>query len=182
MLCNIKPLSQQNTHACGVRVLLAQRLYITQHSPLCRVKSTNYNSNLYKWKIRDTDICEFCKSSEKDTIIHALCRCSVTKTFLTDVFDLIDPCKVFAHKIETEDFVFGVHDSALNLMFMLAKKAIIRTRTYKQFNSPQSLYRNILRRVISDKATLSEIQFHLKWQHYYHLIYQSEQYRKAFIL
>ena len=41
LLRNINPLSKQDTNAEGARVLFALRVCITQHSPLCRVKSTN---------------------------------------------------------------------------------------------------------------------------------------------
>ena len=102
--------------------------------------------------------------------------------FLTEVFDLIDPERRFTQGIAVENFVFGVHDSALNLMFLLIKKAIIRSRTYKQSNSASSLYRNILRRIISDKAVLSDKNFQQKWQNFTHLIHQSELYLNSFIL
>ena len=135
--------------------------------------------NLFKWKISNSDICEFCESGEKDTIVHALSKCALTRLFLTDVFELIDPYKRSVQCIDIEKFIFGVHDSALNLMFLRIKKAIIRSRTYKQYNSPSVLYRNVLRRISFDKAA---IKFQQKWQEYCHLIYQSELYINAVLL
>ena len=106
----------------------------------------------------------------------------VTIVFLTEVFDLLDPEKRFTQGIAVENFAFGVHDSALNLMVLLIKKAIIRSRTHKQNNSDSSLYSNILRRFISDKAVLSDKNFQHMWQNYTHLIHQSELYLNSYIL
>ena len=55
----------------------------------------NCNKNLFKWKISNSKICEFCKSGKKDTIVHALGKCALTRKFLNDVFELIDPQKLF---------------------------------------------------------------------------------------
>ena len=140
----------------------------------------NCNANLFKWNISSTDICELCGAGEKDSIIHVLSKCAVTKLFLSDVFDMIDPNQRFVHSIDIESFIFGVHDSALNLMFLLIKKAIIGSRSYKQYNSPAVLYRNVLRRILSDRSTLTDIKFQQKWQEYSHLIYESELYRNSF--
>ena len=142
----------------------------------------NCNKNLFKWKISNSEICEFCKSGEKDTIVHALGKCALTRKFLNDVFELIDPQKLFVQNIDIENFIFGVHDSALNLMLLLMKKAIISSRTYKQYNSPSVLYRKILRRIVSDKAALTSIKFQQKWQGYSQLTCQSELYINAFTL
>ena len=120
----------------------------------------NCDVNLFKWKISSKEICEFCESGEKDTIVHALSKCTVTNTFLTDVFELVDPHKRLVQCIE---FIFGVQDSALNLMFLIIKRVIIRSRTYKQYNLPTVLHRNILRRIICDKAALTDIKCQQKW-------------------
>ena len=139
----------------------------------------NCNANLFRWNISTTEICEFCESGEKDTIVHALSKCTSTRMFLNNVFELIDPHKRSVQSIDIDNFIFGVQDSAMNLMLLLIKKAIIRSRTYKQYNSPSVLFRNVLRRIIADKAALTDTKFQQKWQEYNHLIIQSELYINA---
>ena len=74
----------------------------------------NCNGNLYKWKISDTDLCEFCNLSVKDNIVHALYECPSTAKALVSIFSLIDRDRLF-------DFVpFFFFFSAL-ISFSMAK-------------------------------------------------------------
>ena len=42
---------------------------------------TNCKSNLYKWKITENDLCDFCLTSTKDDVLHSLGECDSTKMF-----------------------------------------------------------------------------------------------------
>lgn len=136
----------------------------------------NCNSNLFKWKISITDVCQFCDSKAIDTTLHALYECPSTKKVLKDTFRLIDENKTFTpEKIE---FVFGVEDTALNLIFILIKRAIIQCRTHTKICYPQSILKTILHRIIIDHDTLNKIQFQSKWHNYDFLVKKAIELRK----
>ena len=97
----------------------------------------NCNTNLFKWKISYSEICEFCEPDEKYTIGHALSKCAKTRLFLTDVFELIYPYKRSVQCIDIEQFIFGVQDSALNLMFLLIKKLLSEADHISNIIHPQ---------------------------------------------
>ena len=82
----------------------------------------NCNGNLYKWKISDTDLCECCNLSVKDTVVHALYEYPSTAKALVSIFALLYPDRLFSLHVDVFDFIFGVQDLALNLMFLLIKK------------------------------------------------------------
>ena len=69
---------------------------------------TNCKSNLYKWKITENDLCDFCLTSTKDDVLHSLGECYSTKCFLTNVFTLLDPQDLFSKAMAIGDFVLGV--------------------------------------------------------------------------
>ena len=92
---------------------------------------TNCRANLNKWNIAPTDICEFGNEKVTDDIVHALFNCANTKQSIPEVFAIIDPSQNFCQTIESEEFIFGVNEPALNTIFLLLKQYIINTRTYK---------------------------------------------------
>ena len=131
---------------------------------------TNCRANLNKWNIAPTDICEFCNENVKDDIVHALFNCANTKKCIQEVFAIIDPSQNFCQTIESEEFIFGVKEPALNTIFLLLKQYIMNTRTYKSVFSPNVLLKRVLRRIYSDKVTQSEANFNKKWGRYQDLI------------
>ena len=136
----------------------------------------NCKSNLFKWKISEDDICEFCKTSEKDDIIHALFRCDHTKQFLTEIFRRIDPFSTCFGKLEIESFLFGVEDPAQNVIILVLKKYILNVRTYKLQFSINNVMRQIFRRIVLDLKTMSWERFIIKWQSFQNLIEQAQNY------
>ena len=51
--------------------LLALQFKIIHHITTC-------SENLYKWKITQSDKCDYCNNGEKDSMIHALTQCEFT--------------------------------------------------------------------------------------------------------
>ena len=136
----------------------------------------NCKTNLYKWKISEDDICEFCKTSEKDNIIHALCKCDHTKQFLTEVFKKIDPFSTCFGEMEIQSFLFGVEDPAQNVIILVLKKYILNVRTYKLHFSINNIMRQIFRRIILDSKMMNLDRFIKKWQCFQDLIEQAQNY------
>ena len=106
----------------------------------------NCRSNLRKWNISDSDTCEFCLHDVPDNIIHALCQCEYSTKFVTDIFSLIDPQNDCANTIQNADFLFGVDDPALNVVFLILKKYIMNVRTDKNTFSLNNAMNQIYRR------------------------------------
>ncbi len=81
-----------------------------------------------------------------------------------------------------ESFIFGVQGSALNLMFLIIKRAILQSRTYKSICFTRVVLKDIYKRIICDISNLNVIQFDEKWGEYKHLIDQAVTYKKSNIL
>ena len=69
---------------------------------------TNCVVNLCKWKISDSDRCEYC--SIQDTMIHAFTECPSTLQGIREVLDIIDPYKKCQKKLQnlTSFLVFRI--------------------------------------------------------------------------
>ena len=137
---------------------------------------TNCKSNLHKWKISENDICEFCESNKRDDIIHAFCECEHTKQFLSNAFQWIDPQERFSRQMEVENVLFGVDDSALNVIILLLKKYILNARTYKLKLTMAYISQQIFRRIVLDKKTMRLEHFTKKWQNFQNLVEQAQNY------
>ena len=67
------------------------------------------NNLLYKWKLKETNLCSYCYV-EPETLIHIFCHCHVTKTFYCRINDYLRQCNVVLPEL-TEQFVpYGVTD------------------------------------------------------------------------
>ena len=137
---------------------------------------TNCKSNLYKWEISNSDLCDFCATAKKDDLFHSLGECESTNHFLSNVFSRLDPQKSFCKDIALEEFVFGVEKPALNTIFLVIKKYILNVRTYKLNYSVDYVLQEIFRRIILDMRRLKRCTFLNKWQNYQRLIDQATLY------
>ena len=63
-----------------------QNIEVSQYRLLQRALVTNVH--LFKWKIRENDLCTFC-SLAKETISHVIFQCEVVQNLWTKVFDFI---------------------------------------------------------------------------------------------
>ena len=136
----------------------------------------NCKSNLHKWNISEGDICEFCKTSEKDEIIHALCKCEHTKQFLKEIFRKIDPFNTCLGIMQMESFLFGVEDPAQNVIILLIKKYILNVRTFKLKFSINNIMNQIFTRIVLESKTMIWESFFNKWQGFQNLIEQAQKY------
>ena len=93
----------------------------------------NCRSNLRKWTISDSDTCEFCLHDIPDNIVHALFQCEYSTKFLTDIFSLIDPRNDYVNTIQIADFLFGVDDPALNVIFFYFKEIYYECANLKKY-------------------------------------------------
>ena len=107
---------------------------------------------------------------------HALCQCEYSTKFLTDIFSLIDPLNDYANTIQITDFLFGVDDPALNVVFLILKKYIMNVRTYKNTFSLSNAMNQIYRRIMLENKVLKSELFSCKWQRYQHIVNQAQIY------
>ena len=124
---------------------------------------TNCAVNLCKWNVIDSERCEYC--NVQNSMIHSFVECPATRQGIKDVFEIIDPYnKKSIEEITTLDFIFGVQNSALNLIILILKKYIIHIRSFKQAFIPNVVVKQILQRVRIDEKTLRIETFLSKWQ------------------
>ena len=69
-------------------------------------------------------------------------------------------------QIQCEKIIFGVKDSALNLLFLIIKKDLIETRTYKRKVSFNSIENEILRKIYVDRIKMNISKFRSKWNNF----------------
>ena len=127
----------------------------------------------------EDDICEFCKTSEKDNIIHALCKCDHTKQFLTEIFRQVDPFSTCLGRLPAESFLFGVEDPAQNVIILLIKKYILNVRTYKLKFILNNVMHQIFTRIVLESKTMRQEKFTNKWQGFPNLVQQAKYYWNA---
>ena len=136
---------------------------------------TNCGVNLKKWGIRDSDLCLFCDENVSDTLVHALVDCKKSRELIEDVFDLLNT-NYLLDNITQEEYLFGVNDPACNLLCLTIKSYLYRKRMLNDGFSVRELLNDIYKRVITDKHTLSDGQFHTKWGEHELLLELSLQY------
>ncbi len=75
------------------------------------------NEKLYKWKLKDKELCSFCQE-EIETIEHIFLECEVTKHFVHKVLKWCQDQASIVLPITTEQLLFG-NKSILILDFIL---------------------------------------------------------------
>ena len=108
--------------------------------------------------------------------MHALCECDYTKQFLSDAFKLIYPQERFLWQMDNETFLFGVDDSAQNVIILLLKKYILNATTYRLKFTTAYIIQHFLKRTIPDKKTMRLEQFTKKWETFQNLVEQAQNY------
>ena len=119
----------------------------------------NCKSNLHKWKITENDVCKFYSSNKRDDLIHALCKCEYTQHFLDNIFRKIDHANRFSGRMEIEDFLFGLEDSAQNVILLLIKRYILNVRTHKLRFLIIHIFQQIYKRIMLDRKMMSSVKF-----------------------
>ena len=134
---------------------------------------TNCRENLKRWNLSNDEICEFCDLKINDNLKHSLFECEFSKIIINEVFQLLSFQKERLSQIQCEEFIFGVEDSALNLVFLIIKKRLIEARTYKRKVSINSIENEILKRIYVDRMKMNICKFRRKWDNFPELVNQS---------
>lgn len=139
----------------------------------------NNGTNLHKWGIRNTPNCIICKKDISDSLIHALVQCEITCVWLDNIFEVIDQNNNLRN-ISREEFIFGVDDCATNLIYLIIKKHISDLRGYQKPFNAEILLRELYKRIIADKNSLTDMSFSVKWAQYTWLVTKSLQYYQEY--
>ena len=130
----------------------------------CKTDKTLYMFN--------STTCEFCSHDIPDDIVHALCQCEYSTKFLTDIFSLIDRQNDYVNTVQIADFLLGVDNPALNVIFL--KKYIMKVRSYKNTFSLNNAMNQIYRRIMLENKVVKSELFSCKWQSYHHIVNQAQ--------
>lgn len=92
------------------------------------------NTDLYKWKLKDTAYCTFCHN-ELETLQHLLLDCNLIKQFWNQVQVWVSNESGIYIDVGKEEIIFGYRDEfsdLFDLILMLGKKYIYSTRCNNQ--------------------------------------------------
>ena len=113
-----------NLYKCTTCMSLRAFQYFVMHRAIVT------NTKLYKWKIKDSAACSFCKQ-HPESILHLLWECNITSTLWTEIF-------TWLNTVTDAFIVFSPHEILLgsgydnmtlyDLVFMVAKKYIYACR------------------------------------------------------
>ena len=143
---------------------------------------TNGREILKRWSLANDEICEVCDLKINDNLQHSLCECEFSKILINKVFQLLSFQKKRLSQIQCEEFIVGVGDSTLNLVFLIIKKRLIEARTYRRKVSINSIENEILKRIYVDGLKMNICKFRRKWNNFPELVNQSCNYfKKLFI-
>ena len=137
---------------------------------------TNCRENLKRWNLANDEICEFCDLKINDNLKHSLFEREFSKIIINEVFQQLSFKKERILQIQCEEFIFGVEDSALNLVFVIKKKRLIEARTYKGKMSINSIENEILKRIYVDRMKMNTCKFRRKWDNFPELVNMSSDY------
>ena len=87
----------------------------------------NNNSNLYKWKIKDTDTCTYCNEQAPDNVVHEFTGCSWSRRVIVQIARELNLLSEFK-KITKTEFIFGVNDPSINNIILIIKQKIHMVR------------------------------------------------------
>ena len=136
---------------------------------------TNCNANLFKWKIKDSDKCTLCSENECDTIMHSLVNCNHSKNIIQTTLQSLAQYSTIPFDINPMEFIFGSHDRALNMIYLILKKHIIRIRASNQQINKNIILNDIYRRIIIEKRkNAPPYKFESKWSEYDQLVQHAE--------
>ena len=131
---------------------------------------------MYKWKIKDTNLCSFCDTESPDDVVHEFTTCSWTRRAIAEVARNLGLTSKFRH-ITKKDLIFGVEESSLNNILLILKRVIHTTRQNESVFNVEILKKEKYKRIISDEKTLNANKFKSKWSKHNTLLTEA----KAFI-
>lgn len=125
-------------------------------------------TNLYKWKLRESDKCSHC--SDRDTITHCLFSCPTTRAWLNEIYAYLEYHGIRTGNMDVRQFMFGTQSKPLNLILTIVKYYIWKVRHHNLKFNLNSIRYEIYKRLIADKNRLTEITFDIKWSQYSEII------------
>ena len=124
----------------------------------------NNGSNLYKWKIRDSNLCEICGKAV-DTIVHEMIDCNSTANILNLLSSDLNFGNSLKNLTKTE-FIFGCSDPAKNHILLILKYVIHISRQSQFPFNHKVLCSEIYKRIIVDRQQLKTTVFNKKWKNF----------------
>ena len=101
--------------------------------------------------------------------MHSLVNCETTKLWMKNTFDLLTYRNCKKPNFNEQEFIFGVQDQALNIIFLIIKYYIILQRGINESFLPHLIIQEIRNRISIDKKNLREPSFKEKWANYLQL-------------
>ena len=119
--------------------------------------------NLFRWSISNSDKCLECGAV--DTTWHMFCSCPESVTAIRKIFKVLH-----ISYFDAVQFLCGDYDPATNLIFLIIKWHIWKSRFYEEFLNIKSILTRIQHHIKLDKRLLSEAKFTQKWSSYEFLV------------
>ena len=120
------------------------------------------NKNLEKWGVKNSELCESCsQEDQEDTLWHSLCECPSSVNIMTEITTLLN-----LQQFDAKSFIFGTNDKALNLLLLIAKHMIWRSRFFtRQFKISEYIAEAKLH-ITADANKMSDAKFVNKWENF----------------
>lgn len=121
----------------------------------------NVNSNLYKWKLKDSAKCNSCE--HEDSLLHNLLRCKYTREWINEMIEYLNSYAGIYVCFTEHEYIFGCKNPALNHIFLIMKYIIWSLKNFeKPFNLNVFRY-NMYKRIKAEEMYKSEVKFNMKW-------------------
>ena len=141
----------------------------------------NNNSNLFKWGINESDVCEYCDEDYIDNSVHALASCDWSRQKTLDISTDLGLKDIFRQITKTE-FIFGTEDICINNIILIIKYLLHTSRQCNTQISPIIVRNEIYNRIASDLKTMKSHKFKEKWKNFNVLVRQTKQYMEDLAL
>lgn len=130
-------------------------------------------THLKKWGIQQTNKCSAC--GETEDIVHVLWECPQTKAIYSELKNMIDK-EFFSDNIQTaESIIFGTADIQANNILLIIKHTIYQLRQNKTTFNLQIFRKELTYRMLSDRRSMNENQFNMKWLNLEHVTLSLEE-------
>ncbi len=126
--------------------------------------------HLFKWKIKETDICPIC--NEVDNLRHTIYDCTFAKQSLNNLYSVLRTHFNISINLSYEDLIFGLSNNinnntefniALDVIMLLIKREIILQRENKKIISEEQILTLILNRTRIEEKLNDRKTFQKNW-------------------
>ena len=123
--------------------------------------------NLFKWKINDSDKCQFC--NDKDTLLHCLWECPKSKYWLENCLLYVSNENESYEINSTIEYLLGRNNAPLDHILLFTKFFIWKIRFYSEKFYMRAYKSNLKYRILLEKGCLSDAKSVKKWSSFKHL-------------